>query len=59
MFRNFFRWLFRLTTEAGAARYDTVGYQPAAEPYSRAQIDRMAAEQGVRFPHSHGPHTIG
>jgi muconolactone delta-isomerase len=29
------------------------------EEDSRCQVNETAAEQGVRFPHSHGPHTVG
>lgn len=55
------RWLRKIgasTVEAGAVQYDTDA-APLPEPFSRHQVDEMAAEQGVRFPHSHGPHTVG
>jgi len=34
-------------------------YERNEEPFSRRQIEELAAEQHVRFPRSSGPHTIG
>jgi len=60
--KNLFRRLLRFLFEQDETFYDT-GRSWAdnrdGEPYSRRQIDKMAAEQGVRFPHSRGPHTVG
>jgi hypothetical protein len=59
---NLLRRLLRFLSEQDETYYDT-GRSWAdnhdGEPYSRRQIDTMAAEQGVRFPRSHGPHTVG